>query len=86
MNLITDVLALPSGYRASIKPEVLTVRLLSHNAIMYDEEYDNDFGMSDDELLYREMNSEDPWYMGPSEDNIYYDSDEIDIDQLDDWD
>ena len=37
---------------------------------MYDEEYDNDFGMSDDELLYREMNPEDPWYMGPSEDNI----------------
>ena len=32
------------------------------------------------------MNPEDPWYMGPSEDNIYYDSDEIDIDQLDDWD
>ena len=53
---------------------------------MYDEEYDNDFGMSDDELLYREMNSEDPWYMRPSEDKIMYDSDEIDIDQLDDWD
>ncbi len=53
---------------------------------MYDEEYDNDFGMSDDELLYREMNPEDPWYMGPSEDKIMYDSDEIDIDQLDDWD
>ena len=64
----------------------MTVRLQSHNAIMYDEEYDNDFGMSDEELLYREMNPEDPWYMGPSEDNIYYDSDEIDIDQLDDWD
>ena len=53
---------------------------------MYDEEYDNDFGMSDEELLYREMNPEDPWYMGPSEDSIMYDSDEIDIDQLDDWD
>ena len=53
---------------------------------MYDEEYDNDFGMSDEELLYREMNPEDPWYMGPSEDNIMYDSNEIDIDQLDDWD
>ena len=53
---------------------------------MYDEEYDTEFGMSDDELLYRDMNPEDPWYMGPSEDNIMYDSNEIDIDQLDDWD
>ena len=50
------------------------------------EKYDNDFGMSDDELLYREMNPEDPWYMGPSEDNILYDSDEIDVDDLADWD
>lgn len=25
---------------------------------------DNDFGMSDDDLLYREMNPDDPWYMG----------------------
>jgi len=52
------------------------------------EDYDIPFdGMSEDEFLYRAMNEDDPMYMGPSsEDNIMYDSDEIDIDQLDDWD
>ena len=51
------------------------------------DDYDIPFdGMSEDEVLYRAMNEDDPMYMGPAEDNIYYDSDEIDIDQLDDWD
>lgn len=53
---------------------------------MADDEYDNDFGMTDDELLYRKMNPEDPWYMGPSEDNIVDNSNEIDIDLFPDWD
>ncbi len=28
---------------------------------------DEDFGMSEEDLLYREMNPEDPWYMGPED-------------------
>lgn len=51
------------------------------------DDYDIPFeGMSEEEFLYRAMNEEDPMYMGPTEDNILYDSDEIDLDQLDDWD
>ena len=51
------------------------------------DDYDIPFeGMSEEEFLYRAMNEEGPMYMGPTEDNILYDSDEIDLDQLDDWD
>lgn len=51
------------------------------------DDYDIPFdGMSEDEFMYRAMNDDDPMYMGPSDDNILYDSDEIDIDQLEDWD
>lgn len=41
--------------------------------------------MSEDEFLYSTMNEKDPMYMGDSEDKVLYDSDEINIDQLDDW-
>lgn len=43
---------------------------------MYEEECNNDFGMSDEDLLYREMNTEDPWYMGLSEEEDLSDCDE----------
>lgn len=50
------------------------------------DDYDIPFdGMSEDEFLYRAMNEADPMYMGPSEDSSLYDCDEIDINQLDDW-
>ena len=51
------------------------------------DDYDIPFdGMSEEEFLYRAMNEDDPMYMGPTDDNVFYDADEIDIDQLDDWD
>ena len=51
------------------------------------DDYDIPFdGMGEDEFRYRAMNEDDPMYMGPSEDNIFYDSDEIDVDDLADWD
>ncbi len=51
------------------------------------DDYDIPFdGMSEDEFLYRAMNEDNPMYMGPTDDNVFYDDDEIDIDQLDDWD
>lgn len=51
------------------------------------DDYDIPFdGMSEDEFLYRAMNEDDPMYMGPTDDDVFYDDDEIDIDQLDDWD
>ncbi|MCC8175035.1 MAG: hypothetical protein LIO91_01170 [Bacteroidales bacterium] len=48
---------------------------------MFEEEYDNDFGMTNEEYLYRVMNPEDPMYMG-SEDAY----EDIDPDDFDDWD
>ena len=51
------------------------------------DDYDIPFdGMSEDEFLYRAMTEDNPMYMGPTDDNVFYDDDEIDIDQLDDWD
>lgn len=51
------------------------------------DDYDIPFdGMSEDEFLYRAMNEDNPMYMGPTDDNVFYDDDEVDIDQLDDWD
>lgn len=51
------------------------------------DDYDIPFdGMSEDEFLYRAMNEDNPMYMGPTHDNVFYDDDEVDIDQLDDWD
>ena len=51
------------------------------------DDYDIPFeGMGEDEFLYRAMNEDDPMYMGPTDDDVFYDDDEIDIDQLDDWD
>ena len=51
------------------------------------DDYDIHFdGMSEDEFLYRAMNEDNPMYMGPTDDNVFYDDDEVDIDQLDDWD
>ena len=51
------------------------------------DDYDIPFeGMGENEFLYRAMNEDGPMYMGPSEDNIFYDSDEIDVDDLADWD
>lgn len=51
------------------------------------DDYDIPFdGMSEDEFLYRAMNEDDPMYIGPTDDDVFYDDDEIDIDQLDDWD
>lgn len=70
-------MAPPPRFR-KIKPKVLTIRPQSHSVIKYNDEYDNDFGMSDDELLYREMNPYNPWFMGPSKDKIMYDTDDID--------
>ena len=51
------------------------------------DDYDIPFeGMGEDEFLYRAMNEDDRMYMGPTDDNVFYDDDEVDIDQLDDWD
>ena len=51
------------------------------------DDYDIPFeGMGEDEFLYRDMNEDDPMYRGPTDDNVFYDDDEVDIDQLDDWD
>ena len=51
------------------------------------DDYDIPFdGMSEDEFLYRAMNEDNPMYMGPTDDNVFYDDEEVDIDQLDDWD
>ena len=51
------------------------------------DDYDIPFeGMGEAAFLYRAMNEDDPMYMGPTDDNVFYDDDEVDIDQLDDWD
>lgn len=52
---------------------------------MFEEEYDNDFGMTNEEYLYRVMNPEDSMYMGPEEGflDVY---DELTPDDFDDRD